>query len=400
MNNNFSSKKNIIVVGSGWAGTVIARQLAEQNNRTIKLIEKRNHIAGNMYDEIDKYGILVQRYGPHYFCTNNFNIVKYVKNFCNLYEHVFKVTSFVDGKHICCPYNFTTVKQLVGEEKAALLYNKFRYNFKGQDTVSMYDLIQCSDNDIVEYANLLYEKVYKNYIAKMWGLSPEKIDRSVVDRTQVFMNYSERKGGLDFYYLPADGYTTMFNKILTHKNIQITMNTDALKYITFNNDNNSVLYDNQQIDCLVFTGPIDELFNYKYGVLPYRALDIRFTHHKKESVLPTEVVYYPQNERYIRQTEYRKMMTNQSKCKGTVISTEISMEYNKNAEIGNEPYYPVLTSESKEMYEKYCIEAEKYKNLFLCGRLANFRYYDMDTCIAKALETSDIINIYLDNINL
>ena len=389
--------EKIIVVGSGWSGTVIARQLVDEGNRKVMLIEKRNHIAGNMFDETDENGILIQRYGPHYFCTNNYEVVKYVLKFGNLYEHIFKVTSYVDGKHICCPYNFTTVRQLVGDERASHLYAKFRDHFKGQSTVSMYELVQCGSPDIEEYANLLFEKVYKNYIAKMWGGDAESIDRSVVDRTPMFLDYSERKGDLDFYYLPEDGYTVLFKKILSHPNIAVALNTDAIEHISFDNNKNCVLYDGEEVACIVFTGPIDELFQYKYGVLPYRSLDIRYEHFDTESLQPTEVVYFPQAQPvgYTRKTEFRKQMEDQSNCKGTVVATEYPMDYKKDATLGNEPFYPVLTKDSMEIYRKYSSEAEQYKNLFLCGRLANFRYYDMDTCIAKALEISDEIKGYL-----
>jgi len=388
-------QNKIIVVGTGWSGAVISRLIVDELSREVTVIEKRNHIAGNMYDEYDEHGILIQRYGPHYFCTNLYETVEYISQYADLYEHIFQVRTLVDGKYIYCPYNFKTIIDLIGEKQAAVLFSKLRKKYGEKHSVSMYELTNCDDVDIATFANLLFEKVYRNYVAKMWGYTPEELDPGIVDRTPLFLNFSDRKGSLDFYYLPEKGYTDVFKKILSHERISIELNTNALDHISFNEEEKLVYYNNEAVDCLVFTGPIDELFGSRYGSLPYRAVDIKFDYHNEGSVLPVEVIYYPQADGYIRKTEYRKQMLDDSLCTGTVVSTEYPMAYNRNAVVGNEPYYPVLTKGSQDMYERYLQLSKKYSNLFLLGRLADFKYYDMDTAIKHAIEYFGKISSYL-----
>lgn len=187
--------------------------------------------------------------------------------------------------------------------------------------------------------------------------------------------------------------------MLDHPNIKLSLNTNALDYIRFDEENRFVTYNGEKVDCLIFTGPIDELFAYKYGPLPYRSLDIKYEYSDSNSVLPCEIISYPQAKGYIRSTEYRKIMFDDSAVKGSVVATEYPLPYDKNAEIGNIPYYPVLTEESKSAYEKYVNEARKYNNIFLCGRLAEFRYYNMDICIEHALEYFENIKDCLQTIS-
>jgi len=386
----------IIVVGSGWSGAVIAREIAEKLNRKVTIIEKRNHIGGNMYDEYDEHNILIQRYGPHYFCTNQYDVVEYVTQYTDLYEHVFKTRTFIDEKYIFCPYNFQTIIDLVGAKQASILFKKFRNKFGEQRTVSMYEIIRCDDTEIVSLANLLFEKVYRNYVAKMWGHTPEELDYSIVDRTPLILDFSDRKGSLDFYFMPVKGYTNLFKEMLSHDNICVELNTNAIDHIKLNEEKKIVYYDDEVVECLIFTGPIDELFGMKYGALPYRTLDIKYDYYEVDSMLPCEVVYYPQADGYTRRTEFKKQMLDESVCKGTVVATEYPMEYKANRLAENEPFYPVLTEDSRAIYSKYLQFSKEYSNLFLLGRLADFRYYDMDAAIKHALDYFDVVKNYLN----
>ena len=386
--------KNIVVVGSGWSGSIIARKIAEELSLPVKLIERRNHIAGNMYDEVDEHGFLIQKYGPHHFYTSKYNIFSYVEQYAEFFPHFCKSKNFIDGKYYSMPFNFYTLQELVGREKAAMLIPKMRTEYAGRERVPVVELLESTDEDIRAYGNLLFDKAFRPYVAKMWDVPVDKIDRYVLGRRSMAMSYDERMTHYDFQGLPKEGFTKLFENLLDHENIEVSLNVDALDHIEF--CDNHVTYDGEIVDCLIFTGPIDELFEYKYGKLPYRSLDIRWEYFEQDSVLPEEGASYPQADGYVRSTEYRKMMYNTEGLKGSVVSTEYPLEYNKEAEIGNEPYYPVVTEESQAIYQKYFELSKQYKNIFLCGRLAEFRYIDMHTCIEHALEYFEDIKSYLE----
>lgn len=387
--------KKIIIVGSGFSGSVLARKIAEELDREVLIVEKRPHIAGNMYDEYDEHGILVQRYGPHFIFTDHFSVVEFLGQFGELFPYDAKLLSFIDGHYVRLPFNFETVKQLAGAKKATVLLPKLRESFRGRDRVPVSELVNHADPDVSSYGKLLFEKAYRTYTCKMWGLQPEEIDPSVLERVPMAMNYEERYQSADFQYLPVDGFTGLFKKMLDHPNISVQLNTDALDHLKI--DGQNVLFDGEVVDCLIYTGPIDELFGYKFGVLPYRSLDIKYEYHEENSVFPCEIISYPQAKGYTRSTEYRKIMFDDSNVKGSVIATEYPLPYKKDAKVGNIPYYPVLTDENTRVYRLYRQEADKIKNLFLCGRLADFKYYNMDICILHALEQFQTIKNYLLN---
>ena len=376
--------KNIIVVGAGFSGSIIARRIAEDMNQNVRIIEKRNHIGGNAYDEYDENGILIQKYGPHYLNTNNYNVIKYLKQFADLYPHDAKLLSYIDGEYIQLPFNFKTMQQLVGYENSEILLKKMREYFRGRDRVPIFEILQCEDKDISNYGNLLFEKAFKTYTAKQWGVNPNEIDRSVIDRVPMAMNFDERYLNKDFQYLVKKGFTSIFDNMLDHENIEVIKNTNAMNFIKLE-ENHRISFNGDQIDLLIYTGAIDELFGYKYGILPYRSLDIHYDYYDMDSKLPCEIISYPQAEGYTRSTEYKKITLN-CDAKKTIVATEYPCEYNPNDPKSNIPYYPTLTKESQELYRLYLHEAEKYGNIVLCGRLAEFKYYNMDVCIEHALE--------------
>ena len=390
--------EKIIVVGSGFSGSILARKIAEELGREVIVLEKRSHIGGNMYDEYDELGILVQIYGPHFLNTNNFAIIKFLQQYGEFFPHNAKLLSFIDGRYVRLPFNFTTVQQLIGAEQAEPLLAKLRQEFYGRDRVPVLELVEHSDKNISAYGKLLFEKAYRTYTSKMWGIEPEEIDKYVLDRVPMAMGYDERYLNKDFQYLPVQGFTKLFEEMLNHPNIQVQLNVDALKHLRLDENAGRVYYDGQSVECLIYTGAIDELFGLKYGALPYRSLDIRYEYSDKESMLPSEIISYPQATGYTRSTEYRKIMYDESKVRGSVVATEYPLQYDPQAEIGNIPYYPVLTEESQQVYQKYLAEVHKYNNLFLCGRLAEFKYYNMDVCIEHALSYFENVKAYLERI--
>lgn len=376
--------KEIIVVGSGFSGSILARKLAEENYR-VKVIEQRPHIGGNMYDYVNEYGVLVHKYGPHLINTNMVHVIEFLETYTELIPFAVNLLSLIDGKYVQLPFNYMTMQQLVGYKKASKLLDLMRKEFRGRETVSIFDLIEHPNDDIREYGNLLYEKAYKTYTAKQWNLDPDQLDQSVLDRVKMRLNYEERYLNADFQFIPKNGYTPIFENMLNHKNIEVFLNTDALDYISFDDQNKKVLYDGKQVEILVFTGAIDELFGLEYGALPYRSLEFEYESQKTDSILPTHIVSCPSPEvPYTRITEYNKI-NGQVKGEYATIAKEYSMPYDKTAPRGNLPYYPVVNKENLDLFHKYVAKAAEYSNLFLCGRLADYKYYNMDWIINHTL---------------
>ena len=382
-----SKMGRIIVVGTGFSGSILARKIAEECDRKVEVIEKRPHIGGNMYDEYDENGILIQRYGPHFLNTNKYFIIEFLEQFADLYPHDTHLLSFIDGSYVQLPFNFRTLQQLVGAKKSESLLKKLRERFNGRDRVPIFELVDSDDPEISEYGNLLFEKAYRTYTAKQWGLQPEEIDKSVLERVPMAMSFDARYLNKDFQYLPKKGFTEIFRNMLNHPNIDVKLNTDALEHISFDEQNRVIKYDGEEVELLVFSGNIDELLGLKYGRLPYRSLNIKYTYENKKSILPEEIVSYPQAPGYTRSTEYKKITYGLDQdVPVSMIATEYPLEYDPSDPSANIPYYPVLTDDSQKRYKMYLDEAQKYGNIVLCGRLAEFKYYNMDVCIEHALQ--------------
>ncbi len=386
----------IIVVGAGFSGSILARKIAEECGRKVTVIEKRLHIGGNVYDEWDENGILVQKYGPHFLNTNKYFIIEFLERYADLIPHDTKLLSFIDGKYIRLPFNFRTLQQLVGAKKSENLLAKMRRAFAGRDRVPIFELLENKDTNIRAYGNLLFEKAYRTYTAKQWGLEPDEIDKSVLERVPMAMNFDERYLNKDFQYLPKKGFTDLIEKILEHPNIKVKLGIDAVSHIRFDESNRKIMYDGMPVELLVFTGAIDELFGLKYGRLPYRSLDLRYEYFDADKVLPCEIISYPQADGYTRKTEYKQFTYPRPNCIKTVVVTEYPITYDPSNPAANIPYYPVLTSDSAEMYKKYLCETEKYGNIVLCGRMAEFKYYNMDVCIEHALNKFEELRLRIE----
>ncbi len=376
----------IIIVGTGFSGSILARKIAEECGRKVEIIEKRSHIGGNAYDEYDENGILIQKYGPHFLNTNNYEVIKFLKKYSELFRYDVKLLSFIDGNYVRLPFNFRTMQQLVGDENSVELLKALRTEFAGRDRVPIFELLNSKNEKIRSYGELLFEKAYRTYTSKQWGIPPEEIDKSVLERVPMAMNFDERYLNKDFQYLPKNGFTKLFENLLDHENISVKLNCDAFAHISFDEENSIVKYDGENVDLLVFTGAIDELFGLKFSRLPYRSLEIKYEYFNTEKVLPCEIISYPQADGYTRKTEYKQFTYEIGKCEKTVVATEYPLEYDPDDPKANIPYYPVLTEESQMIYKKYLDEVGKYKNIILCGRLAEFKYYNMDICIEHALE--------------
>jgi UDP-galactopyranose mutase len=278
---------------------------------------------------------------------------------------------------------------MIGPEQAESLIGKLREKFFGRDRVPVGELVKSQDAQIAAFGNLLFDKSYRTYCAKQWGIPTELLDKSIMDRVPMAMSYDERYMNKDFQYIPKTGFTALFAKLLDHRNITVKLNNDAVSHIAFDENQGKMFYDGEPLELLVYTGAIDELFSLKHGDLPYRSLQIRYDWFDKERIFPEAIISFPQAEGYTRKTEYKFLTPGNEIARGTVVATEYPVAYAKNGETA--PYYPVIIEETKTIHRLYQAEAEKYPGLFYCGRLADFRYFNMDECILHAWETFDKI---------
>jgi len=355
------NRKNILIVGCGFAGSIIARELAEADY-SIVILDKRTHIAGNAYDHVDKNGLLIHDYGPHIFHTNSEKIFKYLSRFTQWMNYEHRVRAVVDGIEYPFPINRDTVNQL------------YKRNFTEQEVLDFFESVRTpidypkTSEDVVlnSVGRDLYEKFFLNYTKKQWGLTPSQLKAGVAARIPVRANTDDRYFTDTFQVMPAEGYTKMFERMLDHPNISIELNTDFI-------DVKSQYIDHH----IVYTGPIDAYFNYRYGKLPYRSL--RFDHEHiadKDWFQSVGTVNYPNDFSYTRITEF-KHMTGQAHT-----GTSIVREY---PQAEGDPYYPIPTQENELLLKKYEELAKQERNVTFVGRLAQYRYYNMDQVVGAAL---------------
>jgi UDP-galactopyranose mutase len=373
---------NFIVVGSGFSGAVIAERIANVLNQKVLIIEKRSHIGGNCYDYRDENNIIVHKYGPHIFHTDYKEVFDYLSNFTDWHIYHHRVLAFVDGKKIPLPFNLNSIYEVFPQELAKRLEVKLIEKYGYGAKIPVLELLKEKDQDLRFLANYVYEKIYKNYTVKQWGLKPEEISPQVTARVPIYISRDNRYFNDKYQGVPKDGYTKIFERMLSHPNIKILLNTDFKEIISIDSENKKIYFLGQEFrGKLIFTGMIDELFNFKYGFLPYRSLDLRFETIEQEYYQEAPVINYPNDYDFTRITEFKHI--HPTKSDKTTILKEYPKAYQPNKDI---PYYPVFTKENQELYNKYKEEADKFENLVLVGRLAEYRYYDMDDVVKRALE--------------
>ena len=357
-----------LVVGAGFAGSVLAERLASQRNERVLVIDRRPHIAGNAYDRLDAAGVLVHQYGPHIFHTNSPAIYDYLSRFTKwrFYEH--RVLAQVDGKLLPIPINLDTVNRLYG---LSLTSEELEAFFA--ERAEPVDPIRTSEDVVVSRVGRdLYEKFFRHYTRKQWGVDPAQLDKSVTARVPTRTDRDDRYFTDKYQFMPAEGFTRMFERLLDHPNIELMLDVD------YRDIRDVVPYRR-----MVFTGPIDQFFNYRFGKLPYRSLRFEHVTLDKEWHQPVAVVNYPQTEKYTRITEY-KHLTGQAHSK-----TSLTYEFPTD---DGDPYYPVPRPENAEIYKRYEKLALAADNAWFAGRLATYRYYNMDQVIGQALSTFARIN--------
>jgi UDP-galactopyranose mutase len=351
-----------LIVGAGFAGSTLAERLASAGKKVL-IIDKRNHIGGNAYDHYNDDGILVHKYGPHIFHTNSKEVFNYLSQFTEWRNYQHHVLANVDGQMVPMPINLNTINTLYGLNLSSDGLEQF---FK-QRAEAITPVRTSEDVVVNKVGRELYEKFFKGYTRKQWALDPSELDASVTSRVPTRTNKDNRYFTDTYQAMPLHGYTRMFEKMLLHPNIMVMLNADYKDVVK------DIKYKN-----LVYTGPIDEYFDFCYGPLPYRSIDFKFETLDKENFQPVGTVNYPNDYSFTRITEF-KHITGQKHSKTSVV-----YEFPK---ADGDPYYPIPRAENNELYKKYQLLTLNSPNTWFVGRLATYKYYNMDQVVAQALTT-------------
>ena len=358
-----------LVVGAGFSGAVIANLIANELGEKVLIIDKKDHVAGNSYDYTDKNGIMIHKYGSHIFHTSNKKVWRFITKFGNFNQYMHKVVALIDGIETTIPFNFNSLYDVFPKTKAQKLEEKLLEKFEYNRKVPILEFQKQEDSDLKELAQYVYEKVFLGYTVKQWGVLPNEIDEAVTARVPVYLSKDNRYFQDQFQGIPLKGYANLIENMLNHKNIEIKLNTD------FND------IEKMQFHRIFYTGSIDEYFDYKFGKLPYRSVDFKLEEHDREFCQSNSVVNYPCNYDFTRIHEYKHYLNNRSN------KTVIAKEYSSDFELGkNERYYPIPNQKNIQLYEKYLDEAKKLKNIFFLGRLGDYKYYDMDKAVLRAID--------------
>ncbi len=368
-----------IVVGAGLSGATIARLLAESGNQ-VTVVDKRKTLGGNVYDVKDKNGILVQPYGPHIFHTNYDEVYEFLSRFTEWFKYEHRVLALIKGKAVPVPFNLTSLAELFPQDKAErikqVLLDEVGYGKK----VPILSLKSHANPEIREFADFVYKNIFEFYTHKQWALKPEDLGEAVMNRVPVYVSEEDRYFTDKYQFQPKDGFTKMVANMLSHPDISLKLGKDARQFITLKDGDiyvNGKPFDGK----LIYTGCVGELFGNKFGALKYRTLKFKFKTYNKPSFQKAAVVNYTTSKPYTRISEFTKF-TCEPKEK-TVIVKEYSKAYKGGKQI---PYYPIPIAENYGDYAAYQTEAKKYKNLYLLGRLANYKYINMDLAVKNAME--------------
>lgn len=367
-----------IIVGAGFAGVVSANLLATKHHKKILVVDKRPHIGGNCYDEIDENGILIHRYGPHLFHTSSQEVWDYLSQFTTWIPYEHHVLAHIQGKNVPIPFNFNTIEAIFEPSKAKRFIQKLSQYYPQNAKIPILELKENPDEDLQFLSDFIYKNLFVHYTAKQWGLSPQEIDSAVTARVPILIGRDNRYFHDTFQALPKEGYTKLFEALLDHPNITVELDKDFLNEVCWRE--NRIGFRNDVTCKIIYTGAIDALFGYCFEALPYRSTDMVFEMMDQPFFQEAATINYPNEHAYTRITEFKHIYPALS-LKTTLLK-EYPKEHRKEITV---PYYPIFNDKNREQYEHYKNKAQRFANLILLGRLAEYRYYDMDDIIAKAL---------------
>lgn len=375
-----------IIVGAGFAGATVARELAERGGRRVVVLESRDHIGGNAYDRYDDAGVLIHQYGPHIFHTTDDRVFAYLSRFTEWNGYSHEVLANVHGRYLPVPFNKRSLRIAFGAERGDQLIDKLIARFGDEKKVPISELRRESDPDLVEIADYVWENVFLHYTTKQWGKNADEIDPSVTSRVPVFISEDSRYFTDPHQGLPTEGYTRVFERLLDHPGITVRTGVDARRVLDVGTPGQVLVAGRPYAGTIVYTGPLDELFGNRFGRLPYRSLDFVFETHPVDQYQPTGTINFTVSEDYTRITEF-KHMTRQVLPGRTTIVREYSRPYDPDA--GMDPYYPEVNDEVQAMHARYKALAAALPSFHPLGRLAEYRYYNMDATVANALALAD-----------
>ncbi|MCZ7603728.1 MAG: UDP-galactopyranose mutase [Melioribacteraceae bacterium] len=362
-------KYDYLIVGAGFAGSVMAERIASQLNKKVLVVEKRGHIAGNAYDEYNEHGILVHRYGPHIFHTNSKMVFEYLSKFTEWRSYEHKVLANLNGNLYPIPINRLTVNKLYNKDFTT---EKEVTEFYESVKEKRYPILNSEDIIVNQVGVDLFEKFFRYYTKKQWNLEPRELSPSVCGRIPVRTNDDCRYFTDKYQFMPKDGYTKMFEKILSHKNIEVVLNTDYKDIV-----------EGVKFDKMIYTGPIDYFFDYQFGKLPYRSIRFEWeTLEQNYSQETAQINYTGSDVEFTRVVEHKHLSG--QKSDRTTISKEYPTFY-------GEPFYPIPNDMNNKIYDKYKKESEKINNVIFAGRLAEYKYYNMDQVTANTLNQFEML---------
>ena len=374
-----------LVIGSGYAGSVAAREMAERGGRRVLVLERRGHVGGNAYDCLDEHGILIHKYGPHIFHTSERRVFDYLSRFTGWRDYQHRVVANVHGRFLPVPFNLTSLHMAFPKEKAARLEDKLLSAYSANARVTILSLRENTDPELRKVADYVYENVFVHYTMKQWGQTPEEIDPATTARVPVLLSRDDRYFQDPYQGMPLEGYTPLFQRMLDHPRITVELGVDARERMAL--EDGVIRLDGEPFaGPVIYTGEVDELFSFRFGHLPYRTLDFDFETLEVDRFQPTATVNYTVSEDYTRITEY-KQLTGQVVPGRTTIMKEYSRAYTGSP--GEIPYYAVISPENNALYGRYRDLAGGFSNLHLLGRLAEYKYYNMDAIALRALTLCD-----------
>lgn len=373
--------RQVLIIGAGISGITAARILAEHGFQ-VTVLEKRNHIGGNVYDYY-KDGVLLHKYGPHLFHTNFQQVADFVQRFAEFFPYEHKVLGEIQGKLVPIPFNFKSMDLLFSPEKAEQIKRSLLEEYPQSSSVPIMELRKSDRHEVRELADYVYQYVFYGYTKKQWGKPPEEMGSSVMGRVPVRLSYDDRYFTDLFQKMPLFGYTELIKKMAEHHNISIRYSCNALSHLSI--EQNHIYWDGELFQGpVIYTGCIEELKNKCFGELPYRSLHFELEHRSVAQAQPVVQINYPNRYSYTRISEFA-LIQPEKKTDHTILVYEYPIPCT-DQEI---PYYPVETKVNRELYEKYKQALAPVKNLYLLGRLAEYRYYNMDITIKQAMDLAE-----------